>query len=62
MIDLKNNKLAEEDGYKHDGNSENEWDCNIEFFFEAGFDTFSIIMSFVLYKLLDKKSRHLGES
>ena len=59
LIDLKNNKLAEEDGYKHDGKTLTleEITAQSVLFFLAGFETSSTTMAFALYEL--SKHQHI---
>jgi cytochrome P450 family 6 len=69
LIDLKNNKLAEEEGYKHDGKTltMDEITAQSFIFFLAGFETSSTTMTFALYELaknqeIQKKVRHEMEA
>jgi cytochrome P450 family 6 len=69
LIDLKNNKLAEAEGYKHDGKTltMDEITAQSFIFFLAGFETSSTTMTFALYELaknqeIQKKVRHEMET
>jgi cytochrome P450 family 6 len=69
LIDLKNNKLAEEEGYKHDGKTltMDKITAQSFIFFLAGFETASTTMTFALYDLaknqeIQKKVRHEMET
>jgi cytochrome P450 family 6 len=69
LIDLKNNKLAEAEGYKHDGKTltMDEITAQSFIFFLAGFETSSTTMTFALYELaknqeIQKKVRHEMEA
>ncbi|KAJ3618441.1 hypothetical protein MTP99_006436 [Tenebrio molitor] len=69
LIDLKNNKLAEEEGYKHDGKTltMDEITAQSFIFFLAGFEGSATTMTFALYELaknqeIQKKVRHEMET